>query len=198
LLPAGWAVVRGTSSRQLRLSSVRMCRVVQTIEQPGNCGRMPRVTPRSPNTPGLQLVGNAPHRCNPRLLNVIHDAQQVGGVLGSLGFDDATASALPTCLPRSARAPLGLPSFTAAAAKEIIEPLLVTTALITFGVSISNSFASQEPEHQMARPRWAAYIRARDDRHGAADFAIGEGFWYSTLCALMPRLQPQPGAPSAL
>ena len=32
----------------------------------------------------------------------------------ALALTDAMASALPTCLPRSARAPLGLPSFLAA------------------------------------------------------------------------------------
>ena len=39
--PAGWAIVRGTSSRSAspRLPSVRTCRVVQTIEQPGNTVR---------------------------------------------------------------------------------------------------------------------------------------------------------------
>ena len=51
--PAELSCEEPQSSTSPRLPSVRMCRVVQTIEQP--------VSPRrSPTAPGLQLVCNAP------------------------------------------------------------------------------------------------------------------------------------------
>ena len=69
---------------------------------------MPRVTPRSPNTPGLQLVCNAPHRCDPCALDVVHDAPQVGGVLGSLGFDGRNGVRVAHLFAAERSGPIGI------------------------------------------------------------------------------------------
>ena len=66
------------------------------------------MSPRSPNAPGLQLVGNAPHRCYPWALDLVNDAPQVGGVLGSLGFDGRNGVRVAHLFAAERSGPIGI------------------------------------------------------------------------------------------
>lgn len=91
---------------------------------------MPRATTRRQNAPFVQLSGDSPHAGDPLGAQVIHDGPQVRRTMLCVCLTAATACLLPTCLPLSARAPLGLPSFTpralaaAGAAPVRIKPLI--------------------------------------------------------------------------
>ena len=65
----------------------------------------------------------------------------------ALALMDATASVLPTCLPWSARAPLGLPSFTPRTFGAAIA-LLVRTDQARLQLRYSGHLRKQEPSHR--------------------------------------------------